>query len=69
MKLTLAGVFFLLPLSFASAQTVATAEPTARGFLDTAVESYELTPRQCAIYIEDGTLDVEVSGPGTTPDG
>lgn len=41
----------------------------ASGVIDTASGRYTFTPRVCAIHKEDGVDDIEISGPGTSPDG
>lgn len=55
----------------AEAET-AKAERTAAaevGVLETSAGRYEFTPTTCAVFSEDGFDDIEIMGPGTTPDG
>jgi hypothetical protein len=40
-----------------------------RGVLETSAGLYEFTPATCAIYRQDGAVDIEVQGPGTASDG
>ncbi|MBB6261090.1 hypothetical protein FHS77_001638 [Paenochrobactrum gallinarii] len=39
------------------------------GILETSAGRYEFTPTTCAFYEQDGAYDIELRGPGTTPDG
>lgn len=42
---------------------------TPKGELVTPHGQYEFSPRSCSIYIDDGSYDIEISGPGTSLDG
>lgn len=39
------------------------------GVLETSIGRYKFTPTTCAFYEQDGAYDIELGGPGTTPDG
>lgn len=54
-------VLVLAPVSLLHAQSA--------GSLKTAQGVFEFTPAACAIYKEDDFYDIEVHGPGTSPDG
>ncbi|PWL16215.1 hypothetical protein DKP76_18700 [Falsochrobactrum shanghaiense] len=67
------GLFSSLILTGCSAEAEApTSESTAAvaiSALETSTGHYEFTPTTCAIYSQDGFDDIEIQGPGTTPDG
>lgn len=53
----------------AEAPTAQTAPAAASGSMETTAGRYEFTPTTCAFYEQDGAYDIELRGPGTTPDG
>lgn len=53
---------------FASGLALAGAS-TPSGVVQTDEGSYNFIPRTCAVHIENGEPDIEVSGAGTSPDG
>ncbi|WP_417423488.1 hypothetical protein [Hoeflea sp.] len=58
-------------VSLAEAAKVGTPDtvgPSA-GVLETSATTYAFTPVTCIIHMEDGVPDIEVQGPGLTPDG
>lgn len=63
--------FHLSALAIASllALTGNAALATPKGELVTPQGRYEFSPRSCSIYIDDGSYDIEISGPGTSLDG
>lgn len=42
---------------------------TPTGVVQTQSGPYNFAPAVCAVHIEDGEPDIEISGPGTSPDG
>lgn len=42
---------------------------TRAGVLETSTATYEFTPVNCIIYLEDGVPDIEIQGPGLATDG
>ncbi|MBV2145116.1 hypothetical protein KUG47_16650 [Falsochrobactrum sp. TDYN1] len=66
------GLFSSLMLTGCSAEAEApTSESAAAAIsvLETSAGRYEFTPTTCAIYSQDDFDDIEIQGPGTTPDG
>lgn len=58
-----------LAISCLLAFTSNTALADPKGELVTPQGRYEFSPRSCLIYVNDGSYDIEISGPGTSPDG
>src|SRR5690606_12925738 len=71
-SVAMVGLFGALMLTGCSAEAEApTSESAAVAIsaLETSAGRYEFTPTTCAIYSQDGFDDIEIQGPGTTPDG
>lgn len=65
MKLQIAAL--AITSSFILSGNPAHAAPKSK--LITPQGRYEFSPRSCSIYVDDGSYDIEISGPGTAADG
>ncbi len=66
------GLFSSLVLTGCSAEAEAPTSESAAvaiSVLETSAGRYEFTPTTCGIHSQDGFDDIEIQGPGTTPDG
>ncbi|MBE7734086.1 hypothetical protein [Devosia faecipullorum] len=65
------GLFSSLMLTGCSAEAPTTERSAApvTSVLETAAGRYEFAPTTCAIHGQGGAEDIEIQGPGTTPDG
>ena len=57
------------PAPAATPTGAAPASAPAGGLLSTGAGDYRFTPQTCAVTREGGEHDIEIEGPGTTPDG
>ena len=69
-RILVSAASFTFGLSVGAPPAVAnTPAPKGMGVLETPAGNYEFLPSFCGIYKDGEDFDIEVHGPGTTPDG
>ena len=69
-RILVSAASFTFALSVGAPAAVAnTPAPKGMGVLETPAGNYEFLPSFCGIYKDGEDFDIEVHGPGTTPDG
>jgi len=67
----LPGILFIgaVCAMFATSGAAQDSEEALGGILSTTLGDFTFTPKVCAIYLRDDEPDIEIGGPGTSPDG